>query len=205
MKGVSMSIIVFAGRAYVHMPMTRDLSSVSAYIDDISVDLVSIQGTNLAEALDLAGQSFSPKLKEKSLYVLTDGEDHQGGIEDVLPQLQQKGITIHFFALGSEQGGPIPLLGGGMKKDEKGEVIVSKPNFSLIEELAEAGKGSYAIIQTPYPSLVSIVNETLSSSKSKTIVQGSIRRSHGIVYGILGFILLLIYLILHHYKPYYQS
>jgi Ca-activated chloride channel homolog len=139
-------LIVFAGRAYTQVPLTSDHSALKLFLSSIEPGMIGNQGTLIAEALNLATNSF-PKNDEKSRAVLliTDGEDHEENAIKAAKSADSAGIIIHSLGVGSEEGGPIPIVNNGenlgYKKDQTGSVIVSKLNPQILSEIATEANG----------------------------------------------------------------
>jgi Ca-activated chloride channel family protein len=195
-SGTSLSIVVFAGTAYPYLPMTRDLGAVSSYIQDISTDMISSQGTNIAEALDVSLRTFSLQSKRKIIYLITDGEDHEGGVDEAVQRALQRGASIHVIALGTEKGGPIPEPNGGVKRDSQNQIVISKPNFDLLESIAGQTGGLFVRETSAFPNFASIVDKTYIAEQEKTQQESTIRESHGNAYVLLSLLLLFAYMVL---------
>ncbi len=194
--GTSLSIVVFAGSAYPHLPMTRDLQSVSSYIETISTDMIRSQGTDIAAAIDIAVGSFSAQSELKLIYLLTDGEDHEGGVDEALARAQSLGAKVHVMALGSEAGGPIPEPKGGVKKDQDDAIVISKPNLELLQNIAESTGGVFVHETNAFPNFAKLLQQTFEQSKQKMNTPSSMRKSYGAIFALQAFILLMIYLFL---------
>ena len=194
--GTSLSIVVFAGTAYAHLPMTRDLQSVNTYIQDIDINMISSQGTHIAEALQVAVNSFSFQTKRKAVYLITDGEDHEGGVEEAIQNVLASGASIHVIALGSEKGGPIPEPNGGVKRDNENEIVISKTDFELLQSIASQTGGAFVKEISAYPNFVRVVKQTYLAEQEKATQESTMRKSHGGVYALLALLLLLIYMVL---------
>ena len=139
-------LIVFAGDAYVQLPITTDYSSAKLFLSNISTDVVPVQGTAIGSALDLASRSFTPETEaSKAIIVITDGENHQDDAVAAAKQAREKGITVHTVGMGLEQGAPIPEKGhpGQFMKDGQGNVVISKLDEETLREIAKAGEGVY--------------------------------------------------------------
>ena len=194
--GTSLSIVVFAGTAYPHLPMTRDLQSVNTYIQDIDVSMIGSQGTHIAEALEVAVNAFSYHTKRKAVYLITDGEDHEGGVDESIQRVLSTGAAIHVIALGSEKGGPIPEQNGGVKRDNNNEIVISKTNFELLASIARQTGGSFVKETSAYPNFVRIVQQTYLAEEEKATRESTMRKSHGGFYALAALIFLLIYVVL---------
>jgi Ca-activated chloride channel family protein len=139
-------LIVFAGDAYVQLPITTDYSSAKLFLSNISTDIMPIQGTAIGSAIQLAAKSFTPETEtSKAIIVITDGENHQDDAVMAAKQVREQGITVHTIGMGLEQGGPIPVKGqpGQFMKDGTGNIVVSKLDEKTLQEVAKAGEGLY--------------------------------------------------------------
>jgi Ca-activated chloride channel family protein len=138
-----LGIIVFAGRAYLQMPLTVDYSASRMYLKTINTNLIPTQGTNIAEAVELARKSFvEGDTKYKALIIISDGEDNEGGTEEAIAEAVKEGIKIFTLGVGTENGGPIPQ-GTDYKRDEEGNIVLSKMNSDMLRDIATKGNGKY--------------------------------------------------------------
>lgn len=139
-------LIVFAGDAYVQLPITTDYSSAKLFLSNISTDVVPVQGTAIGAAIDLATKSFTPETEtSKAIIVITDGENHQDDAVAAAKRAHEKGIAVHTIGMGLEQGAPIPEKGqaGQYMKDGNGNIVVSKLDERMLKDIAKAGEGLY--------------------------------------------------------------
>lgn len=137
-------LIVFAGDAFVQLPITSDYVSAKMFLQNITPELIAAQGTNLAEAIDLSSHSFTKQEKVgRAIIVITDGEDHEGGVEKVAKAAQKNGIRIFVLGVGSAKGAPIPDGNGGYMKDKTGQEVMSALNEDMCKQIAAAGGGAY--------------------------------------------------------------
>jgi len=141
-------LIVFAGKAYVQVPVTSDYVSAKMFLNTISNKTVPIQGTNITEALDLAERSFtSDQDISKAVILITDGENHDQNAVEKAKELAQKGIRIYTVGIGSPQGVPIPITTSNgrkvYKRDKDGNIVVTKLNEKVLQEIAMVGNGTY--------------------------------------------------------------
>lgn len=138
-----LGMIVFAGRGYLQMPLTVDYSAARMYLKTINTSLVPTQGTNIAEAVNLANESFvEGDTKHKALIVITDGEDNEGGTDEAIEEATRQGVKIFTIGVGTGNGGPIPS-GRDYKRDEAGNIVLSKMNQGMLKDLAAKGNGKY--------------------------------------------------------------
>ena len=137
-------LIVFAGEAFVQLPITSDYVSAKMFLHDISPSLIQTQGTDIGGAIELATHSFTQAEKVgKAIIVITDGENHEGGEKEAAEAANKKGINVYMLGVGSPKGAPIPLGGGDYLKDNAGNTVMTYLNEAMCREIAQAGKGSY--------------------------------------------------------------
>lgn len=144
LRGDRVGIVIFAGEAFVQLPITSDYRAASLFLNTIETNFVSTQGTAIGQALNLAKDSFEEESEVKKVVVLiTDGENHEDDAAATAESLAEKGIQIYAIGIGSEQGSPIPLneSGNNFKTDNEGNIVVSKFNPELIQNIANKGNG----------------------------------------------------------------
>jgi Ca-activated chloride channel family protein len=140
-------LIVFAGDAFVQLPITSDYISAKMFLQNADPSLIQQQGTDIGEAIRLAMHSFSQNDKTgKAIIVITDGEDHEGDAEAMAKEAEKNGIHVFILGVGSKQGAPIPLGEGDYLKDNSGQVVMSALNEDMCKRVAEAGKGTYIYV-----------------------------------------------------------
>lgn len=162
-------LIVFAGDAYVQLPITTDYSSAKLFLSGINTDIVPVQGTAIGTAIDLAARSFTPETEtSKAIIVITDGENHQDDAIAAAKAARDKGITIHTIGMGLEQGAPIPEKGnpGQFRKDARGNVVISKLDETTLREVAKAGEGLYVRASNTDVGLNQLLDEVNRMDKS---------------------------------------
>lgn len=143
LKGDRIGIIAFAGKAFVQCPLTLDYSAAKMYADILDNSLIPVQGTALAEAINMAVKSFvGESASQRVLVVITDGEDHETKVQDAVASAKEKGIIIYAVGMGSPDGVPIPTKSGYLK-DDKGTVVLTKMNEGLLSEIALQTGGGY--------------------------------------------------------------
>lgn len=155
-------LVVFAGDAYVQLPITTDYSSAKLFLSSISTDIVPVQGTSIGAAIDLAARSFTPETEaSRAIIVITDGENHQDDALAAAKAAHEKGITIHAVGMGLEQGAPIPEKGnpGQFRKDAQGNVVVSKLDEEVLRQIAKAGEGLYVRASNTDVGLTQLLDE----------------------------------------------
>lgn len=148
LKGDRMGIIVFAGEAFVQLPITTDRSAAKLFLDGVNTEAVSTQGTAIGAAIDLARESFDPASSAgKAIIVITDGENHEDDAEGAARSAAEEGIVVHTVGMGSPQGGPLPVRRNGQlsgyRKDRNGNTVISRLNEDMLKRIAAAGNGAY--------------------------------------------------------------
>ena len=135
--------IVFAGDATVQLPITSDYRMAKAFAKRISPSMASVQGTSIGKALSLAEMSFSSGSGDSRVIILiTDGEDHEGNVMQAAVRAAEQGIRIFTIGIGTPEGAPIEI-GGEFIKDEKGDMVVSKLDEKMLQEIARITGGAY--------------------------------------------------------------
>ena len=159
-----LGIIVFAGQAYVQLPITTDYSSAKLFLETIGTDIVPTQGTSIGSAINLAMESFDfENGTSKSIIVITDGENHEDDAMNAAIAANDKGVIVNTIGMGSEKGGPIPVYKNGaqvdFRKDNAGNTVVTKLNEKMLKEIATAGNGSYVRASNAKGGLDKIMSE----------------------------------------------
>lgn len=143
MENDKIGLDIFAGEAYPVLPITNDMVSANLFLDQISTDMVSLQGTNIGAAIALASKSFSDNKKVgKAIVVITDGENHEGGAIDAAKAAAAEGKRIYVLGVGSTTGAEIPTPEGPLT-DEHDNIVRTSLNEQACVELAQAGKGAF--------------------------------------------------------------
>jgi Ca-activated chloride channel family protein len=147
LKGERVGIVPFAGRAFVHCPLTDDKNMLTLFVNSLEDSLISVQGTNLTEAVKIASESLevgaAGDSTGKSLLVLTDGEDFSGDIEGVRSIITSKKLDLSVLGIGTPEGSPIPQKEGGLVKDRRGNLVISKLAENELMDLANSVGGLY--------------------------------------------------------------
>jgi Ca-activated chloride channel family protein len=167
LQGDRVGMIVFAGTAHLHFPLTSDYAAARLFLYAIDTRLIQVQGTVIAEALDLAIETVDQESKKyKTLVILSDGEDHDGRALELAQKAANTGIIIHTVGIGSRSGAPIPLARSkDYKKDSEGKVVTSILNETMLEKLAHVGNGTYTRVDNRSGDLDVLLNEILSMEK----------------------------------------
>ncbi len=168
-------IVVFAGRAYLQMPLTGDHGAAKMYLGAASTDIVPTQGTVISDALKMCYASFNTKEKKyKAVILISDGEDHDEGALKMVKQMTEDGIVINTVGIGSPQGSTIiDELTNQEKKDVNGNTVITRLNEEELRSIAEKGNGSYHLF-TNTDELVTKLDAQLASMDQRTVTENSL-------------------------------
>ena len=141
-------LIVFAGDAYMQIPITADYSAIKLILPSINNNIVPKQGTAIGSAINMGMRSFDPESnRDKALIIITDGENHEDNPIEIAREAADKNITIHTIGMGTAQGSPVPEVNQyGRKvfrKDKQGNIVVSKLDEVTLQKIAMEGNGKY--------------------------------------------------------------
>lgn len=166
-----LGIIIFAGEAYVQLPITTDYSSAKLFLESIGTDIVPVQGTAIGKAIDLALRSFDfENGTSKAIIVITDGENHEDDALGAAANALENGVNVHTIGMGSENGAPLPVYQNGrqvgFRKDNNNNTIVSKLNEKMLQEIAAEGDGTY-VRATNANAGLSIIMEEINKMEKK--------------------------------------
>lgn len=136
-------LIVFAGDAYTQLPITTDYASAKMFLSTINTGIVPTQGTAIGKAINLGIRSFGPEEEtSRAIIIITDGENHEDDAIKAAQLAQEKGIVVYTIGMGSRKGAPIPVGGGNnFRKDREGNVVITKLDEKMLQEIAIAGGG----------------------------------------------------------------
>lgn len=162
-------LVVFAGDAFVQLPITSDYVSAKMFLQNINPSLISAQGTDIAHAINLAANSFTQqKNVGRAIILVTDGEDHEGGASEAAAAAKKKGINVFILGVGSKSGAPIPLGAGEYMKDNAGNTVMSALNETMCQQLARAGSGTYIHVDNTNDAQKRLDDELAKLQKGET-------------------------------------
>jgi Ca-activated chloride channel family protein len=171
LEGDRIGIVVFAGKAYMQLPITTDYGAAKMFLSTINTNLIPTQGTVIADAIEMAGTSFGESKRNKAIVIITDGEDHQGNVLEQTEAALKKGIRIYTIGMGSPDGAPIPIYNGniqtGYKKDREGTTIISRLDETLLQRIASLGNGFYVRANNTETGLQKIFEEINKIEKTE--------------------------------------
>lgn len=143
-EGNRVGLILFAGEAYMFMPLTEDASAAINFIQSANVNMAPTQGTALAATIDLAINSFDKDLESgKSIVILSDGEDHEQAIDQAIKRAQEENVYVFTIAIGTDGGGYITAGNDQYIMDEQGKPVKTVVNEALLKEISDKTKASF--------------------------------------------------------------
>ncbi len=192
-------IVVFAGRAYLQMPLTGDHGAAKMYLSLASPDIVPTQGTVIADALNMCSTSFNSKEKKyKTVILISDGEDHDEGALKTASQMADEGIIINTVGIGSPEGATIiDETTNEIKKDNNGNTVITKLNEEELKSIAAKGNGIYQLFSNT-DDVVAKLDAQLGSMDQRTVTEDSLvnYKTYFQWFLLLGLVLLVIEILL---------
>ncbi len=188
------ALIVFAGDAFIQLPITSDYVSAKMFLSDINPSMITTQGTDIARAIELGSRSFTQQEGiGRAIIVITDGEDHEGGAVEAAAQAKKRGMRVYVLGIGSPSGSPVPDGLGGYMKDNGGNTVMSKLNEDMCKQVAEAGGGAYIHVDNNSNAQDQLDKElaTLSQKEMETTVYSDFDEQFQ-AFGIIALILLVV-------------
>ena len=165
-------MVVFAGNAYVQLPITTDHAAAKMFLSTISSKVVPTQGTAIGEAIELAAKSFEDETHSRAIVIITDGENHEDDAVEMAKSVSEKGIHVYTIGMGLPEGTPIPDYDKydrlvGYKKDRQGNTVVTKLNEQMLQEIAVAGDGIYVRANNTQAGLSKVFEEINTLEKTE--------------------------------------
>ena len=209
MENDKVGMIVFAGDAFTQLPITSDYISAKMFLESIDPSLISKQGTAIGAAINLAARSFTPQEGVgRTVIVITDGENHEGGAVEAAKAAAEKGIQVNVLGVGMPEGAPIPIEGtNDYRRDREGNVIVTRLNEQMCQEIAQAGDGIYVRVDNSNAAQKVIAQEINKMAKAdvETQVYTEFNEQFQAVAWIILLLLLAEMLILERKNPLFRN
>ena len=188
-------LIVFAGDAFVQLPITSDYVSSKMFLSSIDPSMMASQGTDIARAIEMASHSFTQEEGiGKAIVVITDGEDHEGGAVEAAEAAKKNGMRVYVLGVGSTQGAPIPVPGtGNYMQDNTGNTVMSALNEDMCKQVAQAGGGAYIHVENNSAAQEQLDNELdkLAKKETSTAVYSEFDEQFQ-AFGVLALLLLIL-------------
>lgn len=209
MENDKVGMIVFAGDAFTQLPITSDYISAKMFLESINPSLISKQGTAIGAAINLATRSFTPQEGVgRAVIVITDGENHEGGAVEAAKAAAEKGIQVSVLGVGMPDGAPIPVEGtNDFRRDRDGNVVVTRLNEQMCQEIAQAGDGIYMRVDNSNAAQKVIAQEINKMAKAdvETQVYTEFNEQFQAVAWIILLLLLAEMLILERKNPLFRN
>ena len=209
MQNDKVGMIVFAGDAFTQLPITSDYISAKMFLESIDPSLISKQGTAIGAAINLAARSFTPQEGVgRTVIVITDGENHEGGAVEAAKAAAEKGIQVNVLGVGMPEGAPIPIEGtNDYRRDREGNVIVTRLYEQMCQEIAQAGNGIYVRVDNTNGAQKAISQEINKMAKAdvETQVYTEFNEQFQAVAWIILLLLLAEMLILERKNPLFRN
>lgn len=209
MENDKVGMIVFAGDAFTQLPITSDYISAKMFLESINPSLISKQGTAIGAAINLATRSFTPQEGVgRAVIVITDGENHEGGAVEAAKAAAEKGIQVSVLGVGMPDGAPIPVEGtNDFRRDRDGNVVVTRLNEQMCQEIAQAGDGIYVRVYNSNAAQKVIAQEINKMAKAdvETQVYTEFNEQFQAVAWIILLLLLAEMLILERKNPLFRN
>jgi Ca-activated chloride channel family protein len=187
-------LIVFAGDAFVQLPITSDYVSAKMFMHGISPSLIASQGTDIAAAINLALHSFTPNEKTgKAIIVITDGEDHEGKALEMAREAKEQGVRVFILGVGTKNGSAIRTSDGHYLTDNTGQTVITRLNEEMCKEIAEAGSGTYIHVDNNSEAQQRLDNEIAKMQKGE--VEAVVYSDYAEQFQAVGIIALLLIII----------
>ena len=187
-------LIVFAGDAFIQLPITSDYVSAKMFLSSISPSMINTQGTDVAAAIRMAVHSFTQQEGVgKAIIVITDGEDHEGGAIEAAKEAKEQGMRVYVLGVGSPNGAPIPTGDGDYLKDNSGQTVMTGLNEQMCREIAQAGGGAYIHVENNSNAQEQLDSELDKLAKKE--IESTIYSDYDEQFQAVGIIVLLLLII----------
>ena len=187
-------LIVYAGDAFVQLPITNDYVSAKMFMQTISPSMIRTQGTDVAAAINMAMDCFSPDDKAgKAIILVTDGENHEGGAIEAAKEAKKKGVRVFVLGVGSDKGSPIKMPNGQYLTDNSGETVITRLNQKMCKDIAEAGSGVYIHVDNTSEAQRILDHEIEKMQKGE--ITNIVYTEHGEQFQFVGILALLLLII----------
>ena len=162
-------LIVFAGDAFIQLPITSDYVSAKMFLSSIDPSMMATQGTDIATAISMASRSFTQEEGiGKAIIVITDGEDHEGGALEAAKEAKDRDHRVYVLGVGSPKGAPIPIGNGDFMKDNTGQTVMTGLNEEMCRQIAQAGGGAYIHVENNSSAQEKLDEELAKLAKKET-------------------------------------
>lgn len=193
------ALVLFAGKAYMQMPLTVDHAAAAIFVSSASPDAITAQGTDFSEALNMSERAFNTKEgRFKSVVLVSDGEDHDEESLKTADDLAQQGVMVCTVGIGSPEGSQIPdSATNDYKRDAMGNIVIAKLNEDELRQIAQKTNGVYVHFESSDQTISELMKQ-LSQVEKKAFTDVSLLnyRSYYTWFAGLMFLLLVLEFIL---------
>jgi len=175
LRGDRVALVVFAGKAYIQLPLTDDYGAGEMFLDAVNTDMVPVQGTALGAAIEKSRACFpadDPNPTGRAIILITDGENHEDNPMEQAELAKAEGTVIYTVGIGNPKGTPLPIYENGMmvgyKTDKSGQTVVSKLNDKILTDIAAATGGIYVEGNNTITALDRVMKEIDNLEKKET-------------------------------------
>ena len=193
-KGDQLGLILFAGGAYLQMPLTSDYAAAQLFVRSASSEMAGTQGTAIGESIDLAMRSIKEK-NQRALIILSDGEDHDEEAVNMAGKAADNGWNVFTIGVGSTEGSFVPVMNDGReeyKMDEEGNPVKSVLNQDLLNKIAENGKGSYYLLGNENTDIIADLNTQLDKMQKRAVEVKSFTEYRSFYQNYLGIAIIVL-------------
>lgn len=182
LEGNNVGMVLFAGAAYLYLPLTFDMDAALIFLEDVSTNAISQQGTALERAIDRAVAAFDLRTPaDRFIVLLSDGEDHEGNVLRAANAAADTGVIIHTAGYGSERGEIIPVYDGDgnlidYKVDEAGVLVETRRDDEMLQQIAEATGGVHAASNAEFPAILESINRAQAGTLGNQVLTRPIER-----------------------------
>lgn len=173
LRGDRIALVVFAGQAHLQTPLTLDYSAFEMFLDISDETLIGVQGTSFSDAITIGMNAFDPEdAQHRAMIIISDGEDHEGNLEEVLTRAKEENVVIHTAGVGTFSGTPIPIVDDrgdvkGYRKTTTGETVTTRLYAATLQEISEETGGRFVHLNTASASLDEIYNDILGMDQKE--------------------------------------
>jgi len=170
--GDRIGLIIFAGNAYLQVPLTSDYTAAKTFLRTITPNLAPTQGTAIGEAIRMAQDAFeNADPQYKVILLLSDGENHEGDAMEATEEVAGKGVIIHTMGIGTAKGAPIPIYENqsqvDYKRDQSGSIVFSKLNEEMLQKISIQGNGKYFRLEQGNSEVTAVMQELASMEQKE--------------------------------------
>jgi Ca-activated chloride channel family protein len=190
-------IVAYAGSAYPVLPMTTDYELAKMFTQSVNTDLISSQGTAIESAVQTSVDFFDNPTSGKAIILFSDGEDHESPNFDVSKLTKVKNVKIITVGIGTKNGGNIEYVDEfgfqQVKKDQNGQVVITKLNDQVLQKIASESKGTY-VYENQISKAVSNIKNALSNVEQQEFKAQQLAQKQSQFQWFLGIAFLLLLL-----------